>query len=226
MKNSNRILRSIISTLDGNYPVKEVRCGIHWTAVNSKNCGLASSMSWETCRREQSVKDIGSLTKKNADAMAEYSFPGNPTEASIGVAAINSLIEVDVSRCVELNASQYLLEKGKGENISIVGYFPFVDELKSATANLWIIEKRKEFGAEPEESAEKFLPMSDIVAISGTTLINHTLERLLSLCRKKSIKILLGGSTPLSPVFFDYGVDIIAGCKIIGGEHAYLYLYL
>jgi uncharacterized protein (DUF4213/DUF364 family) len=53
--------------------------------------------------------------------------------------------------------------------------------------------------------------MMDVVAITGMTLLNQTLEGLLKLCSPKAYVILLGPSTPLSPVLFNYGVDIISG---------------
>ena len=59
---------------------------------------------------------------------------------------------------------------------------------------------------------------SDIVAISATTLINHTLEKLLSYCRKDAFKIMLGPTTPMSDVMFDHGIDVISGAKVIDAE--------
>ncbi|MCL6448859.1 MAG: DUF4213 domain-containing protein, partial [Armatimonadetes bacterium] len=39
------IIDDILSTLKEDAPVKEVRVGAFWTAVWSKNCGLASTFS-------------------------------------------------------------------------------------------------------------------------------------------------------------------------------------
>jgi hypothetical protein len=46
------------------------------------------------------------------------------------------------------------------------------------------------------------------------TLINHSLENLLKLCSPHSRVIVLGPSTPLSPILFDYGVDLICGSVV------------
>jgi hypothetical protein len=43
------------------------------------------------------------------------------------------------------------------------------------------------------------------------TLINHTIQDLLDLCKKDAFVMVLGPSAPLSPVLFDYGVDVISG---------------
>jgi hypothetical protein len=43
------------------------------------------------------------------------------------------------------------------------------------------------------------------------TLANHTLEGLLRLCKPEALVMVLGPSTPLNPVLYDYGVDILSG---------------
>ncbi len=51
-------------------------------------------------------------------------------EASIGLAAINSLIEIVDEAIVPVNASDILMDTGRGKNIAIIGHFPFVEDLK------------------------------------------------------------------------------------------------
>jgi uncharacterized protein (DUF4213/DUF364 family) len=46
------------------------------------------------------------------------------------------------------------------------------------------------------------------------TLENHTLEGLLSLCPQEAFVLVLGPSTPLSPLLFDYGVDVVSGAVV------------
>ncbi|MCX5808138.1 MAG: DUF364 domain-containing protein, partial [Proteobacteria bacterium] len=135
-------------------------------------------------------------------------------------AAINSLIEPDYSRCVEMNASEFLIEHGKGMNVSVVGHFPFVDDLRKVAKTLWVIEKWQRPGDCPEGDAQQFLPLSDIIAMSSTTLINHTLDSLLKLCPEGSIKMLLGPTTPFSELFFQYGIDIISGSRVLDKDLA------
>ncbi|NIS59339.1 MAG: hypothetical protein GTO13_01120, partial [Proteobacteria bacterium] len=64
--------------------------------------------------------------------LALYSRSENLLEASIGMAAINSLIDIDESKCVEANAYEMLLEKGKGKNVAVVGHFPFLSMLRES----------------------------------------------------------------------------------------------
>jgi len=59
------------------------------------------------------------------------------------------------------------------------------------------------------------IPQADVVAITGTALINHTFGELVSLCRPDAYVIVLGGSTPLSPVLFHYGVHAVSGTRVV-----------
>ena len=215
------ILERIISRIDIDAPVKEVRKGVFWTAVVSRFCGLSSTMLKEYCTDEDMDEAVpASFTDMTALELAHFSLSKDISKASLGLAAINSLLDIDESRIVEINAGDLLLKKGIGKNVSVIGHFPFTNDLKKATKNLWVIEKRQRPGDYPEDNAGQYLPQSDIVAISSTTLINHTLPGLLRLCPERSVKMLLGPTTPMSTVLFDYGVDIISGSRVTDNKVA------
>ena len=220
-----KVLKDIITNLKENSPVREVRKGIFWTAVASKQCGLASTMMYESCSQENNDNPYPpSFTEKTALELAQCVFSESISDASLGLAAINSLIDIDESRCIDINAGELLTHMGVDKNVSVIGHFPFSEELRRITKNLWIIEKRLKPGDYPERDAKNYLPRSDIIAISSTTLINHTFQEILNLCPESSIKMLLGPSTPMSAVLFDYGIDIISGSKVVDEEKALKYI--
>jgi len=120
----------------------------------------------------------------------------------------------------EINASDVIASESKGKNLVVVGHFPFVERLKSTTRNCWVIEKRP-FGDDfPEEAANEFIPQADVIAITGTSFINHTVESLLALCPLKSMIMLLGPSTPLTPLLFDHGISFLSGSRVTNEEAA------
>jgi len=208
-----KILNEIISALSGDSKIHEICCGVHWTAVVSKNCGLASTF-WDP-PPHRTTRDVGKLTQNTALELVEYARSDIQLEASIGMAALNSLIDTDEERCVELNAFEVLAERGKGKDVAIVGHFPFVPKLREIAGRLWVIEKRPREGDLPSEDAERILPQADVVAITGTSFINHTVDELLGLCKKDSLVMMVGATTPFSSILFEYGVDMIAGSKVI-----------
>jgi uncharacterized protein len=213
-----KILEDVVFSLKGkDVPVGGVHTCVFWTAVESRRCGLSSTFREAGPSHERGVRDVGSLTQKTALELAEYARSNSLLEASIGMATINSLIEVDESKCIEKNAFEILLEKGKGKNVAVVGQFPWIPKLREKVGNLWVLEQRAREGDLPAQEADRVLPQCDVVGITGTSFINHTLEGLLSLC-KKAYVVMVGPTTPLSSILFDHGIDVICGTKVIDSE--------
>lgn len=208
------VLDHLLSSLGDDAPVRSVLVGAHWTVVCSRRCGLASTMLDDKPHGHSQVREVGRLHLKSARQLAEYARSGNLLEASIGVAAINSLLEVDESRAVEINAGAVLAERGRGKRVALVGHFPFIPTLREAVGELWVIEQHPIEGEYAAGAAAKLLPQADLVALTGTTLINHTLDGLLELCRPDALVMILGPSTPLTPLLFEHGASIISGARV------------
>ncbi|MBC7342955.1 MAG: DUF364 domain-containing protein [Clostridia bacterium] len=215
---STRILDEIISSVEGDAAVRDVRVGPFWTAVWSKGCGLASTTFVHERDRDFPIKDAGLLTEKSARELCAYCQSSSMLEVTIGVAALNSILDVDPAKLTEINAARVLFEKGAGKRVAIVGHFPFVPKLREVAGELWVIERRPQSGDLPEGEAERVIPQADIVAITGTALINGTMDRLLELCSKDSIVMVLGPTTPLSQVWFDHGVNLVSGTIVVHPE--------
>lgn len=209
------ILNDLLDSLVEDAPVHSILVGAHWTAVCSRHCGLASTLLDNGYHAESKVKDAGFLHQKSARELAEFARSDNRLEASIGVATINSLLEVDDSRAVELNAVEILIEHGRGKNVALIGHFPFIPKLRAEVGQLWVIEQNPAEGEHPVEESTKLIPQADVVAITSSTLINHTMDEMLALCRPAALVMALGPSTPLSPVLFDHGVSILSGSRVI-----------
>lgn len=196
-------------------PVRHVLVGAHWTVVCSRGAGLAASMLADRPHGRPRVREVGRLHERAAQELAELVRSEDPLEASIGLAAINSLLDVDESRAREINAVDVLARRGRGRTVAVIGHFPFVDALRPQVGRLWIIELNPVEGDYPAEAAADLLPKADVVAITGSTLVNHTFDGLLALCRPGTHVMVLGPSTPLSPVLFEHGVHMLSGTRVV-----------
>jgi uncharacterized protein (DUF4213/DUF364 family) len=211
-----KILDDLISGLNFDASVRDIRLGVFHTGVLTRHCGLAASLSGDAHRKEpMRVKNPGFLLDKPPEELARMAYSKSLLEAAIGMAAINSLIEVNLDLCVELNAADLILQKGEGRQVAVVGHFPFLPRIRDKVKALWIIEKNQREGDFNENQAHRLIPQADVVAITGTSLTNHTLEHLLNLCDPNAYIIMLGGTVPLSPILFEYNVDAIAGTRVV-----------
>jgi len=212
-----KLIDDLISAAKGNEaPAKDVRVGLTWTGVWGKYCGLSRTYSNPTMAHG-GVKDIEKLTEKTTLELAEYAKSWNLVEAGIGVAAINSMIKPKGKRGI--NALDLIIKKGKNKKVVIVGKFPRLDEMRAVAKELWVLELEPslinpEENVLPSTAAEHKIPSCDILAITGSALVNKSMEHLLKLSRNAYI-IVLGPSTPMSEILFDYGVDILAGVDVL-----------
>jgi uncharacterized protein (DUF4213/DUF364 family) len=215
------IIDDLLHTLSYEAPVRDIRQGLFHTAVLTRNCGLAATLPRDALRQEQpSVKEPGLMLNKSTLELARMAYSESILEAAVGMATINSLLEVKDGECAELNASKLIAEKGKDKKVAIVGHFPFVPKLREVVKELWVIEKNPRGGDFTEAEAEDFIPQADVVGITGTAFTNHTIEHLLAMCDPKAYVVILGDTAPLSPILFDYGIDAISGTKVTDPELA------
>jgi uncharacterized protein (DUF4213/DUF364 family) len=212
------ITEALLDGLEGDAPVRQVVMGAFWTAVvldtNPVRCGLASTLRGEADYQGPPVPRAGSLLDYRARELAEWCQSSKTLEASIGLAAFNALNQVEEEACVEVNASDVIRERGAGRRVAIVGHFPFVEEVRRVAERCWVLELRPRPGDVPAERADELLPQADVVALTSTSLINHTFDDLISLCRPGSLVVMLGPSTPLSPQLLGAGVDVLSGTVV------------
>ena len=210
-----QLLEELISCLKIDLPVTAGVVGSHLIAVASRRLGLAAHLT-RAEGGEHSFAEEGrfTLVGRSARDLAWWLMGDEWLEAGIGMASLNSLLEINYDKLHEINAKHIIAERATGKNLMVVGHFPFVDSLRSSVRNLWVMEKQPGLGCISEEEGYKLLPAADVVAITGSSLINHTFERIVSNCRSDSFKMMLGPSTPLSALFFDYGLDAIGGALV------------
>jgi hypothetical protein len=218
----NRILTDLLFSLRTDAPVRSILVGVHWTAVCSRVCGLASTLVSSHAHGEGNLDDVGNLHRKSARELAELALADNLLAASLGVAALNSLLDMGDHPAMQANAVDLLIKYGAAKRVALVGHFPFIPHLRQAVDQLWVIEQHPGQGEFPAEAAPDLLSQAEVVAITSSTLINHSLDRLLAMIAPGALVMLLGPSTPLSPLLFEYGISILAGSRVVNEESALL----
>jgi uncharacterized protein (DUF4213/DUF364 family) len=209
----------LLGSLQADASVRQVLVGALWTAAvlstDPPRCGLASTLRPATHLDGSPVSLAGQLLEYSGRELAELLRSPSSLEASIGMAAFNALLDVDEGSCAEVNAREVVLERGAGRRVAIVGHFAFVEQVRQAAAECWVLELHPRPGDLPAGRATEVLPQADVIALTGTSLINHTFDDLIGLCRPDAFVILLGGSAPLASVLFDRGVDAVSGTRVV-----------
>ena len=144
---------------------------------------------------------------------------GEPDLTAFGMAAVNLLLPPPAAAS-PMKAQELIMAKGRGKRVAVIGHFPFVERMGGEFADLWVIEKNPRPGDRSEHEAESLLPRADVVALTGTTLLNGTCERLLGLCRPGAFRLMLGPSTPFAASLLDWGLHALCGARVLDPDLA------
>jgi uncharacterized protein (DUF4213/DUF364 family) len=197
--------------------ILDVLIGRRWTAVvaginGQRRCGLASTLAGHhTHYGAAEVPLAGRLQEIPARELAALSCSEPGVLTGVGLATINALLPPQPRRWQTLNAEEVIATSGQGKKVALIGHFPFVPRLYERVGELAVLEREPRPGDLPASAAPAVLAEAEVVALTSMTIHNHTLPALLQMCMPEALVILLGPSTPLSPVLFDYGVDILCG---------------
>lgn len=209
----------LIDGIPENIIVEDYCAGCAWTVVKADgNLGIALTVRQRAGEPHNNVKIIGEPLKKVAELVKSWYF----LEASIGLAAINAwynnpkqvkemnLLSDGADGADKGDAFKVFGEAVTGKKVAVIGHFPYIEKRLSPICDLSILERDPQKGDCPDSSCEYILPEQDYVFITGMTLTNKTLPRLLELCKNAKV-CLVGPSAPLSDVLRDYGVYCVSG---------------
>jgi uncharacterized protein (DUF4213/DUF364 family) len=201
----------------GEIALRDVRVGPFWTVVwTEMGAGLASTQrDARTPHGHSLIRWAGDLMAHDARELAQLLRSRSPMEAALGMATVNALLPVDDAMLTDRNASAEIIQRGEGKRVVIVGHFPFISRVRRAVGHLDVLELKPGPDELVTTAAGEVIPRADVVAITGTSLVNKTFDQLMRHCRPGAFVLVLGPTSPLSTVLFEYGVDLIAGTRVI-----------
>ena len=219
---AENLIQELVASISGDAPVRKIAIGAHWSAVSSRYCGMASTVLTAQPHGEAHVREAGALHTQTARSLAQLLLSDSCLEAGIGLAALNSLNEIPKLKITPVNAFKVVAEKGAGKRVAVFGHFPYLQEIKASATRLSVFE----LNPGPEELTldfvPKILPDAQVVAITSNTIINHTINDILPYLNRDAFTILVGPSTPLNPLLFDYGFSLLAGVRVVDEDALYL----
>jgi len=219
------LLRAEISELPG-IRVERVCLGLGYSGVKleSGHTGVCNSLLSEaTPDCCQILQDAGTLAGRPAEALMDLVESWDIIKRVIGISTINALSQI----VLEAEPDRYLAEKGNlidvmkvgpEDTVAMVGHIkPFAKAFRSRAREVNILERspHREEGVLPDTACEVIIPQADIVVITGSALVNGTMERLLQLARDARTIALVGPTISCLPdPLFRMGVDYAGGIRI------------
>ncbi len=212
------IYDELIAAVPEDLVATECMIGLYWTLVRSGGVGVSLTM-----RKEPGRLNLDKITGVSLRELASNIKSWNNLRAMVGLAAINAafntpgqiekLLGHPLTFQKHANAFSHYIDQVRGKKVAVVGHFPGLEEL-AKVSQFSILERNPNPGDFPDPACEYLLGEQDFVFITATSLINKTLPRLLELSRG-AVTVLVGPSTPLSPIFFKHGVETLAGLVVV-----------
>ncbi len=193
--------------------VTRVCVGLHWTLVESACAGLSHTYRGD---RSQCVTNAGGLTGVPAWELAQRVLSGNTLDASLGWAALKSLMcDGKVGQqSASTDVRSWVRQHGQGRRVSVIGRFPFAQSLGQGVGALYRFEMEPEEGELPAWQEAEVVPLCHINVITATSLINGTLDSLLQ-WGKRGANLLVGPTTPMHPWLLSQGVDMMCWVEVV-----------
>ncbi|MGI6616798.1 MAG: Rossmann-like domain-containing protein [Saccharofermentanales bacterium] len=212
---ANKLIELAMSKA-GDRKIKDLRAGLSYTAVllDDDACGLAYTFRNELGCFCGILHEAGSIIGRSATEVIPWLDSKNLLKASMGLATINAVLNTASDRWEEGNVVT-ALEVNPADTFGMVGNFgPILNVVRKKTDDIYVFEKQKEKGLGLYSDADipTYLPKCDVVVVTATSIINHTVDDVLSHCTGAREVCLVGPSCPMSPeIFKDYGVTMLAG---------------
>ena len=176
----------------------------------------------------------GKLKGRKAVALMEEAVESTGIRRALGIAVINALAQSAAERCADpltdLHADMDAFDAAEirpHEKVVVVGAFvPFLRALRKLGADYLVLEKDPST-LKPDElpffrradRAAEIVPGADVLLITGTTLINDTLDDLLPLANRAARIVVVGPTVTMIPdAFFSRGCHILGGVEITDAD--------
>ncbi|MBW1648617.1 MAG: hypothetical protein JRJ72_11030 [Deltaproteobacteria bacterium] len=196
--------------------ISEIAVGSHFIGIRAEDSGadcvgLAATLGAGVTAEAQRLLDQLPGTPL-AQAAALLKSHG-AFAISLGAAALNAGL-VPPPDLPDLEASRIMAEKGRHGETVLVGEFPFTDWLREQVETLHLFELRDTPRRTSPAMWDEILSRCQVLGLTGTTLITRAMAAYLQKA-PQAYTIIIGPTTPLSPVLFSRGADVLAGCRVV-----------
>jgi hypothetical protein len=180
-------------------------------------------------------KEPGELYQTSATELAGMILAEEPLERAVGLAAVNALSQLiiasrseEYNRYTDLDTLQYI-PLSKDSKVGMVGRIgPFINFLAKNSAGVTIVDDNPAFSEGPlgkdVRLSRKIEDIEDanILIITGSTTIEHSLEAPLKVASNAMFKMVVGPTASWIPdVAFQLGVDAVSGMTFIDMKKAF-----
>jgi uncharacterized protein (DUF4213/DUF364 family) len=213
------VLDTLLAGLPDSWRVVEIYVGVNWTLSivvspdGKRHAGIASTP--RDIAPDARYQPGSYLLDINACEAANLLLSTDNSCVAVALATINALLQPTTSELTHIDAADWLSEHCKDRKVAIFGRFPFIeDEVRPFAKDVYVFEQTPETGEYRQKDMGRLLPEADLIAVTASSIINHTVDDILSHRRAHHTIIMLGPSAPLTTRLFKCGIDALFGVRV------------
>jgi uncharacterized protein len=217
--------------------ISDVRIGVLLSAVllSDGSCGVSSTVTNTVTHCDKKSRDYGDFSPLKITGQKVISLFEMDKKSSVidtlKIAALNAISSKLITKSkytiIEDSDPIDLLDLDSNKIITVVGGFQtYIQKISETDNKLYVLElnetaltgEQKQFFI-PAERYATILPSSNIVIITGLTLVNNTIDDLLASISQEAKVIVTGPSSSIIPdVLFENKVNIIGATRITNSD--------
>jgi uncharacterized protein (DUF4213/DUF364 family) len=245
----NAVVAETIAMLEEKYPVllketsvADLVIGIFFTGVklSSGHGGVAFTPAAEipeaVCCPTSAARmpQAGHLDGRPTSELIRYALDRNVLKSAIGIAVLNAVSQSAMESDHRANYSVVkdadgfdILNVRNNDRVALIGAFtPYIRRLREMGNPFFIVEKNPRALKpdemdlfRPESDLTETLERSDVIIMTGTAIVNHTIDAILTSVSKGKRTAIIGPTASMIPdAFFRRGVDVMAGVRILNAD--------
>ena len=209
--------------------VRQIALGLSWSlaSVEMEDGAIATGLCFSPTETPRNLPWPGTLKDRLSAELVPWLLRWNACEAVVGAAVINAVVNhasplLDRAQPLHCRGAPHLAvfehfkDQLVGKRVAIIGRYPGLDRYQDQF-DFHCIERRPGMKDLPDTAANWVLPESDWVFITASSIANKTLPHLLTLSRNAQV-VLMGPSMPWWPQWADFGVNYLAGVRVVNPD--------
>jgi uncharacterized protein (DUF4213/DUF364 family) len=204
MNLSESLIKFAMKQVD-NATVADLRLGLGYSCVELSDG--RSGVAWTPNNHHSGscthLRKAGEINGLPATEVVSWLTSENSLERTAALATFNAL-NSRIEREFLDNEAVSLLELTSSDHVVMVGYFaPLVPAIKASGCRFEVVEldAEKPDVISPQQGF-KALSECDVAIITATSIVNNTVDGLLSALKRNRAAVMLGPSTPMCPEAF------------------------
>ncbi len=221
--------------------ISRANIGLFFTAVqlSSGYCGLASTdMNLVNCCPQDRKKEFDAFSPGKISGQTLFDLliytNGSKILEIVKLAALNAfsaaLIAKSNYHIIEDKDPIELIDLDNKITVCVVGaFYSYIRKIANSPSKLILLELNENVVSDdfkkyyvPADKASEVFPQSDVIIITGSTLMNNTIDHILDLIPDDKKVIMVGPTAGLYPdILFKHGINIIGSTRIIDADKTF-----